>query len=65
MDSGVLQCETLGSPGNGNVTFTADEVTYAVNGNARTRMEDRGWADILDISGDVQFLIDRGLELCD
>jgi hypothetical protein len=73
LDGGVLHCASYG-PGFGSVLFLSGEVTYAVNGDARTHARRNGWVDIEDIArSDSDYpgaqmswqpLIDIGLELC-
>lgn len=65
VDSGVVACDGDG------VTFTADGITYAVNGTARGRgmgIDVQAiWADDPSPPGlkkDISPVINRGLELC-
>ena len=73
VDGGVLHCASYG-PGFGSVLFLSGDVTYAVNGDARTHARRNGWGDIEDIARSHpddpgmqmswQPLIDIALELC-
>jgi len=69
VDEGVLAGN--GSGGIGEVIFTVDGVTYAVNGTARGTGKyteiDEIWADDPELAGlkkNIGPIIDRGLELC-
>lgn len=73
VESGTLACDGV-AEGAGDVTFTSEGTTYALNGLAKGRAARNGWAEIDPIWADdpdvpglkvnIGPLIDRGLALC-
>jgi hypothetical protein len=70
VDEGTVSCEGIGER-LGEVYFTAEGTTYAVNGLAQGASDgpdiDEIWADNLEMEGlkiNIGPIIDRGLDLC-
>lgn len=70
---GTLNCTSLGTLG--IITFTANGITYAVNGTAKARARQSGWREINEIWKDnpnpqygpkinIAPLVQKGLSLC-
>lgn len=73
VQSGTLNCTSLGTLG--IVTFTANGITYAVNGTAKARAKQNGWREINEIWRDnpnpqygpkinIGPIVEKGLSLC-
>lgn len=69
IDAGILSCK--GSNGYGEVLFTANGKSYAVNGTAKGTKKylpiDGIWAEDPEISGakkNIDIFIEKGLKLC-
>jgi hypothetical protein len=73
VQNGTLNCTPLGTLA--IVTFTANGVTYAVNGTAKARAKQNGWREINEIWRDnpnpqhgpkinIGPIVEKGLSLC-
>jgi hypothetical protein len=73
VQTGTLNCTPLGTLA--LVTFTANGITYAVNGTAKARAKQNGWREIDEIWKDnpnpkygpkinISPIVEKGLSLC-
>jgi hypothetical protein len=73
VQNGTLNCTPLGTLG--IVKFTANGITYAVNGTAKARAKQNGWREIDEIWRDnpnpqygpkinIGPIVEKGLSLC-